>query len=194
MIVETIYKIDEWFHRLFHHFFGSKLRPMMRNLIGKKDLIGVEIGVLYGDNALSLLNNLDIKKLYLIDTWKNYEGYTDNYGTESLNRIYEKVVKRFKNDNRIDIIRMSSDDAITFIPDELDFVYIDGNHQYEYVKKDIENYYPKIKNGGIFGGHDFDNSIYTEHDGVVKAAIEFSVKNNIKLFVGNPDFWMIKNN
>ena len=35
-----------------------------------------------------------------------------------------------------------------------DAVFIDGNHSYEYVKKDLENYYPKVKDGGIIALHD----------------------------------------
>ena len=60
-------------------------------------------------------------------------------------------------------------------PDDVDFVYIDGNHSYEFVKKDIELYYPKVRNGGILGGHDFN--LY----GVAKAVVEFIDKNNLKL-------------
>lgn len=37
---------------------------------------------------------------------------------------------------------------------EYDAVFIDGNHSYEYVKKDLENYYPKVKTGGIVALHD----------------------------------------
>ena len=36
-----------------------------------------------------------------------------------------------------------------------DFVYIDADHSYESVKKDIELYLPKLKKGGIIGGHDY---------------------------------------
>ncbi len=41
------------------------------------------------------------------------------------------------------------------VPDDsFDAVFIDGNHSYEYVKKDLENYYPKVKDGGIIALHD----------------------------------------
>ena len=35
-----------------------------------------------------------------------------------------------------------------------DAVFIDGNHSYEYVKKDLENYWPKVRDGGIVALHD----------------------------------------
>jgi predicted O-methyltransferase YrrM len=35
-----------------------------------------------------------------------------------------------------------------------DCAFIDGNHSYEYVKKDYDNYYPLVKSGGIIAFHD----------------------------------------
>jgi hypothetical protein len=35
-------------------------------------------------------------------------------------------------------------------------VFIDGDHSYEGVKKDLNNYYSKVKTGGIFSGHDIN--------------------------------------
>ena len=40
------------------------------------------------------------------------------------------------------------------IVDTYDAVFIDGNHSYEYVKKDLENFWPKVKDGGIIALHD----------------------------------------
>jgi len=37
---------------------------------------------------------------------------------------------------------------------KVDAVFIDGNHSYEYVKKDLENYYSKVREGGIVALHD----------------------------------------
>ena len=38
-----------------------------------------------------------------------------------------------------------------------DFLFIDGNHEYEYVKKDFENYSKFVRNGGIVGFDDLGN-------------------------------------
>ena len=35
-----------------------------------------------------------------------------------------------------------------------DALFIDGNHSYEYVKKDLENYWDKVRDGGIIALHD----------------------------------------
>ncbi len=38
----------------------------------------------------------------------------------------------------------------------IDFVFIDGDHSYDAVIKDIKAWLPKIKTGGILSGHDYE--------------------------------------
>ena len=40
------------------------------------------------------------------------------------------------------------------IEGQFDALFIDGNHSYEYVKKDLENYWEKVRHGGIVALHD----------------------------------------
>ena len=42
-----------------------------------------------------------------------------------------------------------------FKDNSYDFIYIDPDHKYESVVKDVELYLPKLKKGGIIGGHDY---------------------------------------
>ena len=85
-----------------------------------------------------------------------------------------------------------TDDAVKEIHEPLDFVYVDGNHDYEFVKNDIENFYPLLKKGGVMGGHDFYNGFAKTHNGVINAVTQFRVSNNIQLFVEQPDWWFYK--
>ena len=179
-------------HRIFP-------RPFERLGIDGENLIGAEIGVYKGEHAESLLENLSIKRLYLIDSYEDYTDYKDakrHYGydqdiledaeKEAKERLEEKFYFHIK------WIREKSINALKDIPDKLDFVYIDGNHEYEFVREDIKNYYPKIKKGGILGGHDFYNGFCQEHNGVINAVTEFIVKNKLQLHVELPDWWIIK--
>lgn len=131
-------------------------RPMIVFIskMGKRNLVGVEIGVYKGDNAYFILKNLSIRKLFLIDPYLEYKEYKGQFGwTEVEQPVFDKhfaqaqrKVKEFG--KRAIFIRKKSEDAVSDVPDKLDFVYIDGNHDYEFVKQDIELYYPRLERGG----------------------------------------------
>jgi hypothetical protein len=54
------------------------------------------------------------------------------------------------------MIRATSKDASNIFEDNsLDFIYIDANHAYDFVKEDIRIWFPKLRKGGIFSGHDY---------------------------------------
>ena len=57
----------------------------------------------------------------------------------------------------------------------IDFVFIDANHDYDYVKKDIEAWFPKVKTGGVIAGHDY----HKHWKGVVKAVDEFFLEKDV---------------
>ena len=72
---------------------------------------------------------------------------------------------------------MSSLEASNLFDDNVfDLIYIDADHTYESVKNDLNSWYSKLKNGGIFAGHDYCE-YYIESTktkfGVVKAVDEF---------------------
>lgn len=85
-----------------------------------------------------------------------------------------------------------SSEAVNEINELVDFVYIDGNHQEEFVIQDIENYFPLVRPGGILGGHDFYNGFQREHDGVVNSVVSFAVRNSLSLRSEMPDWWIEK--
>jgi len=173
---------------------SREVRPFVEFLKPRKNLVGVEIGVEGGANARVMFEELDIKTLYLIDIFDSYLDpvYEDNTGHGVLNSTevgracYNGSVRNLHPFmDKITWIIELSEFAVDKIKEELDFVYIDGNHRYEYVKKDIALYYPKIKVGGVIGGHDFKR----DEPGVIKAVMEF--------FGGNFsqekwDWWAIK--
>ena len=74
---------------------------------------------------------------------------------------------------------MTSEEASKHFENEsLDFVFIDGLHDYESVKNDISYWYPKVKVGGIISGHD-----YCAGWGVMPAVDEWCTSNNYKIEV-----------
>jgi hypothetical protein len=125
---------------------------------GNKELVGCEIGVNAGENSYAVLANLNMDKMYLIDPWGRYKmhsGYTvPQEELEMKLQVAKITLNRWR--NVTEFIRKTSDDAVDDIPDgSLDFVYIDGLHTAEQVKRDIISYYPKVKDGGFIIGHDY---------------------------------------
>lgn len=139
-----------------------------------RSLVGAEIGVAKGENALSMLQELNISRLYLIDPY--FEVVADyNAAVHKLDRYAEKTK----------FIKLTSDQAVNMIPEKLDFAYIDGDHSYEFVRKDIMHYQRLLKPNGVIGGHD-----YSPAKGVVDAVDECARKLCWNLTVRFPDWWL----
>jgi hypothetical protein len=160
----------------------------------QNNCIGVEVGVLNGDLSNFLLENfLKIKKLYLIDPWKKYakHEYVDSINDKSqkeYDQIYLSVKqKMLRHEKKVEILRGTSGDVIDkFHEQSLDFVYLDGNHMYENVFKDISLWYPKIKKSGILFGNNFMDDGYKvwvkDAYGNPTCYGEYSVKSAVRVY------------
>jgi len=98
--------------------------------------------------------------------------------------------KRFLGLNNVRFLYLNSNLAAGKIKCPLDFVYIDGNHDYSFVKKDIEDYYSLLKMGGVLAGHDINN--FGFENGVLKAVMEFAVNNDLYVYNYHNDWWIVK--
>lgn len=138
----------------------------------------VEIGVYRGDFSQKIFDIAKPSELYLIDNWKfevadhnpfvdvaeNFSGFAgkvhwqhfgdDPNATQEQN--YQYVKARFANVANVKIIRANSFEGISRLPDHhFDVMYIDANHQYDYVLRDMMEAKKKLKNGGIILMNDF---------------------------------------
>lgn len=114
---------------------------------------GAEIGVYKGDFTRRFCEAG--LKMYAIDPWTVYGefGLAEQALLES---YYEVTVKKLQPYKNATIIRKSSMDALSDIPDQsLDFVYIDGDHRFKYVADDISEWSKKVKPTGLICGHDY---------------------------------------
>jgi hypothetical protein len=125
-----------------------------------------EIGVERGVNATEILQGLNVQRLYLVDHYLPYGDCLTNGGCpqEVQDKVYRNMFMNLQNYlDRITLVTKDSVFASSLFPDEFfDFVYIDASHDYEPVRQDILAWWPKIKVGGIIGGHDYKNSPYVE--------------------------------
>jgi len=114
--------------------------------------VGVEVGVELGRFARCLARKVPDLKLYGIDPWVTYD---DQFTRHDPEEFYKKCVEDCAPYN-IELIRKFSMDAVKDFEDEsLDFVYIDGNHDFAHVTEDLNAWSKKVKKGGIISGHDY---------------------------------------
>jgi Methyltransferase domain len=123
----------------------------------------VEVGVLHGQSAAFLASELALYGAHshdvgldLVDTFPN--------GTEELARRLAGV----KHIVRAIHAGISWDVAAKYTDESLDFVYIDADHAYESVRRDIAAWWPKVRRGGALAGHDYTPEI----PGVIQAVTE----------------------
>lgn len=102
--------------------------------------------------------------VYAVDTWKGsineefHQEFVEKHGGDLKHLFLENMTN---GDVISHIVAMQSDslDAATQFEDEsLDMVFIDANHSEEAVRADIDAWFPKVKIGGLIGGHDYHKS------------------------------------
>lgn len=120
---------------------------------------GVEVGVAYAENAQKWLAVWTAGTLLLVDPYAQQDksAYRDTTGRMNMEAAFEHAKDRLMGfGDRKKFIREFSVPAAAGIQDEsLDFAYIDGAHDYTNVTADLAAWWPKVRPGGIFGGHDF---------------------------------------
>jgi len=126
--------------------------------------VGAEIGCDLGETTRYLLALNTNLVLYAVDIWQrrtvlSYEGAKPN-------RIYhyhpdpQYAFKTFSErttpfNDRLVILKGISWEMANHVQDaSLDFVFIDADHSYDAVYKDIVAWKPKVKQGGLLCGHD----------------------------------------
>lgn len=153
--------------------------------------VGIEIGVREAGNLRNLAKNSKFKEgmLFGLDCWTedperpeiNDAGYTQN----DLNNQYLGCVIRFSSNPFVKIVRnFSYEGSLLFEDNYFDFIYIDAAHDYESVVEDLNAWWPKLKKGGIFSGHDYfpDTRVWRGKEcGVYKAVNEFAVQKNTEV-------------
>jgi hypothetical protein len=117
--------------------------------------IGAEIGVEQGKYSETLCKAIPDLRLYSIDPWIAYDRGSHVIPQRKLDRYYAEAVERLKPYNCEIVKRYSLDMARKLRPGTLDFVYIDGNHEFEYIIQDIIQWSKIVRSGGIISGHDW---------------------------------------
>lgn len=117
---------------------------------------GAEIGVRQGAFALALCREIQGLQLLCVDPWAYYQTRPKLASQDRQDRNYVIACERLA-PYQATVLRQFSAEAVrTIQPDSLDFVYIDGNHAYQWIRQDLDDWSATVRPGGIVSGDDYD--------------------------------------
>lgn len=143
-------------------------RRLVKLLQNRPHAMGAEVGVFKGDTSAGLLRALpDLWTLICVDLWRedaDFKRHCPNKQSRAFNASWPRIKTEFTAQvvapfsDRVQVLQMPSIEAAKRVgPDVLDFVFLDGNHGYKYVREDILMWWPKVKIGGLVIGDDYRN-------------------------------------
>lgn len=165
---------------MIEDYLDSKLHPGCNQLPFNRDellsifaklgyKVGVEIGVNNGRFAQKMCEIIPGLKYYGVDPYNRYDDF-QLASTHQLQKSYQKTLDKLAPYDATIIKTFSILAYDKFENRSVDFVYIDGNHDFNYVFSDILLWLPRIRKGGVISGHDYLEAIG------VKEAVDFCIK------------------
>jgi SAM-dependent methyltransferase len=158
---------------------------------------GAELGVAKGCNAIRLLHLTKPKSLALVDLWSDDDGPRWDNGAEvappscihseardKINNYYEVVDRKFADRSNDGVVKLFRQDFTSWLNSQednsLDWIYLDGSHQYADTKNEITRSHRVVKPGGIIAGHDFQVN-FVWGFGVICPVIEMINEGHLKM-------------
>lgn len=150
-----------------------------------ENLAMVEIGSYAGESAEAWAKSGIFSSITCVDMWKNgYDPYDPAAPTAELaEKSFDRVAERYPVIHKMKTGSIEA--ASSFEDGSLDFVYIDADHRYESVKRDIKAWLPKVRKGGILAGHDYHTDCWPD----VVRAVDETVGKPRRVFMDTS--WMI---
>jgi len=161
---------------------------MLRDLV-KPDSLICEIGVWKGQFADQLLL-LQPRQLVLIDPFQGLVSSGDEHGNDVTDAYlpleYLKLNQKYKYNPKVTLLRGYSHELLPYFAKEtFDVIYIDGDHSYQGVKRDLELARQLVKKDGFICGHDYEmNPAKTSNNynfGVKQAVDEFCIQHKLSI-------------
>ncbi len=137
-----------------------------------KNAIVAEIGTQYGAFAEKIMLATHPQKLHIIDI---------DLSLLRANLDERTAIKAGLENHSVELHQGDSSTVIATFPDQyFDWIYIDGDHSYDGVKKDIEKSYPKLKEDGLLVFNDYTH--WSPYEmipyGIPRAVNEFCIANH----------------
>jgi len=205
--MEKLKKIIEETDRNFSAYYDD-LGKIVRDNDYKH---GIEVGVFCGGQSLHLFKNTGVKSMILIDPYKMYDQahYLNIDSQEEFDELFEMVGNRFseyeayeclnlgkgykqykdinvlRDKGRLVIFIREESDKVDLLANDFDFCFLDGNHTYDALKKDLEKYGSLIRTGGTIACHDYNHCAFPE---LTTCIDEYVAAHGAKLEIGNLHF------
>jgi len=169
--------LDVWYRRSEQvspvRIRGLTRKRLAEHLVEFGLMRGAEIGVFRGDFSNHLLQ-CGVEHLLSVDPW-----FEDRGGDEQYRQVVERLARYGE---RSEILRGTSIDALRYLELDdwgwLDFVYIDGDHRFDYVMTDLISWARQVRKGGVVAGHDYYRfrqagvvpavDVYTQQHGITQ--------------------------
>ena len=186
--------MSEW--RPFYPSPGIRSREEFGDLLVSRGLTGtaVEVGTHEGKFAQTLLRSWP-GRLFCVDPWVTLDDYKNDCINDRDREVdYRTAMDRLEPyRDRVTVVRKLSERAHhQFANNSLDFVYLDGNHNREHFAEDIYRWHGKVRQGGVFAGHDW-NGDWIDHVQPVLRAFCHEINRPAYIVLGDAASWyMIK--
>lgn len=152
----------------------------------------VELGVWFGQSmcyaGVEIINSKKNISLHGIDSFLHGDQPAPDSPEDAV-RYSEALRYTEPVRSIVTLIKSDTHKASFLYEDEsLDFVFIDANHTYEGMKLDLESWYPKVKKGGMIGGHDYNYP----WPGLIQAVDEFFGENTVTKAINSSAWYYFK--
>ena len=150
-IKELTDHVDGW----LHDTEGELLYRLAKGRQGKGVI--VEIGSWKGKSTIWLARGSQEGKkikVYAIDPHTGSAEHKESLGTTSTFREFQSNIQTARVEDIVVPLVKTSEEASRNFPAPVEFVFIDGAHEYDFVKLDFEVWSPRIIQGGIIAFHD----------------------------------------
>jgi predicted O-methyltransferase YrrM len=157
--LEIPYDFTNYEGSVYHDY--SKRRWANVIPIADRPINYLEIGVSYGLHVITIADTYckhPDSKIYCVDPWKDYDEYPEYKGQQdTIYNTFIQNINKYKNPSKFIINRGLSEDIVpTFDNEFFDIIFVDGNHETEYVYADGKMAFDKVKSEGYIIFDDYD--------------------------------------
>lgn len=180
-------------------------QSILYHLRGLNNPVVAEVGVAFGSLSRFLLQHHPGLRLVMVDNWlpelerpRHYRATRDSNAhlTPEKAQTHRGWSMQVADDYAGRTIVLEGDSAkMAFKVDgeSLDLCFVDADHSYEGVRRDLVAWYPKVRRGGWISGHDYaNNDPRFDFSGVKRAVDEFTAEHGLEVELGENFTWFAR--